>query len=96
MSQDTFHLESAVDFDSLERIKAEGNAFIAGLQGPQATFDLGNAAGCGSPAVALMVAWYRHCRLHETSILFTNVPGDLKNIIRVSGLKELLPVTADD
>ncbi len=52
--------------------------------------DLGGLAYANSLAVSAMIAWYRYGFRAGKTVRFSNVPTDLRKIIAVSGLVELL------
>jgi len=46
----------------------------------------------GSIGVALMIALFRYAHASNRTIRFVEVPGDLRNIIEVADLEDVLPV----
>ena len=90
-----FELPSAVSFDSLAELRAKGEAFIES-QSETAVIDLAPLQECNSAAVVLLMAWYRYAHAHEKTIVYTDAAADLANIIRVSGLDEILPLSSSE
>ncbi len=59
------------------------------------TVDLKTVEHADSAGVALLLAWMRHARHAEREIRFLNMPTQMLNIARVSGLDEVLPLARD-
>lgn len=57
--------------------------------------DLKTVEHADSAGVALLLAWMRHARHAEREIRFLNMPTQMLNIARVSGLDEVLPLARD-
>ena len=68
-----------------------GEAFIE-AQPETAVIDLASLSECNSAAVALLLCWYRYAHAREKAIVYTHASPDLANIVRVSGLHEILPL----
>lgn len=94
-----FLLPASVDFNNLLSVRADGEAFID--EHAASVFSLGGLQESNSSAAALLVAWFRYAHLQGKSILFVDVPVDLRNIIdlceldRVLPLEEVTPSTQD-
>lgn len=54
--------------------------------------DLGAVTRTDSAGLALLVEWMRLARRQNRSITFRNVPQQLLNLARVSGVDQLLPM----
>jgi ABC-type transporter Mla MlaB component len=81
-----------VTFENFAALRAEGERFIGSA--PRAVFNLAELAEGTSVAVALLMAWFRHAHHVEGTAVFEDVPESLLNIIEVSGLADVLPVSA--
>ena len=78
-----------LELDQAEAIKTQGIRLIENGAGPFRV-DLAELRRANSVTVAVLMAWYRHARLHEKSIVFVNLSQDLLNIIEFSGLRRIL------
>ncbi len=84
-------LSGVVDFDNLNEIRHVGEARI-GEVGESLSIDLSGLEVANSATVALLIAWFRAAEAQEKSIVFVEVPHELRNIIAFSGLDEVLPL----
>lgn len=57
--------------------------------------DLRGVERADSAGVALLVAWMRQAREKQLDIRFLNMPSQMLNIARVSGLDAILPLARD-
>lgn len=55
-------------------------------------FDLQGISRTDSAGLALLVEWMQAAGQQQTRITFRNLPTQLRDIARVSGLEELLPL----
>ncbi len=46
-----------------------------------------------SALLALLLAWLREARLHDRTLVFTNLPESLRTIARLYGVDRLLPTS---
>lgn len=95
MSAASYSPSGPVSFANLMEVRREGEAAIAAAEGP-AVFDLSGLANGSSAAVAVLMAWVRAAALQSKSVEFVAAPRGLMDIIELSGLNEVLPVTPDD
>ena len=58
--------------------------------------DLAELAGASSAVVALLIAWFRYGHAHGKVVRFLHVPTSIMNIIEVSELAEVLPISAQN
>ena len=79
-----------VRFAGFDETRAEGQLLIDGCDDDVAELDLGGLTDVNSLAASAMVSWYRHAFHQGKVVRFSNVPPDLRKIIAVSGLVELL------
>ncbi len=82
-------LEGRVRFGGFASTRAEGERLIDAAEG-ELVIDLGGLSYSSSLAVSALVAWYRHAFHQGKVVHFSNVPPELRKIIVVSGLQELL------
>lgn len=70
----------------IERLEYDASSVVVDLK----TVEHADSAG-----VALLLAWMRHARHAEREIRFLNMPTQMLNIARVSGLDEVLPLARE-
>jgi ABC-type transporter Mla MlaB component len=87
-----FQVSGPVTFESFSELRAEGDRYIASV--PHPVFNLAEVVEGSSVAVALLMAWFRHAHHIDRTVAFEDVPESLLNIIEVSGLADVLPVSA--
>lgn len=85
-----FLLPVSIDFQNLLTVRAEGEAFID--EHTASVFSLGGLQESNSSAAVLLTAWFRYAHLQGKSILFVDVPVDLRNIIDLCELDKVLPL----
>jgi ABC-type transporter Mla MlaB component len=88
-----FELPESVNFENLVRVRAQGEALID--EQDATVFNLNTLQEHTSAAIALLIAWFRYSHLQGKSILFVNVPVELRNIIELAELDDLLPLEGD-
>ena len=77
-----------VTLASVESLLAQGKQ---ALNGNELTFDLSGVSEADSSAVALMLAWSREASARGASICFQNLPQNLRTLVSVYDVGELLP-----
>ncbi|MDP6376767.1 MAG: hypothetical protein QF921_12310 [Pseudomonadales bacterium] len=85
----SLYVGGAVNFDNFGAIRASGEQFIR--DNGRLSVNFGRIEGANSVTVGLMLAWFREADLQGNSIVFVDVPRDLRNIIDFSGLSAVLP-----
>lgn len=94
VAPEAFRLPPRITFANIVSLRDDGERFIRDdLESP--AFSLADLEVSNSTAVALLLGWFRRAHRQGKSIVFTEVPEDLLNIISVSGLSEVLPLQAD-
>jgi ABC-type transporter Mla MlaB component len=88
----TYRLSGRVTFDNLVQIREEGEAAIVGA-GDRAEIDLSGLEHGNSAAVALLMAWFRAAESLDKRIVFEAPPIELVNIVELSGLTDVLPLS---
>lgn len=86
-----YRLEGRVSFDNLVQLRREGEAALAQAADP-AVMDLSGLSHGNSAAVALLMAWFREAEHHDKTVRFVHVPEEVKNIIELSGMSDVLPL----
>ena len=83
-------LSGAVTLGNAAALLDEGKRHLA--EGVQ-TVDLGEVSEMDSALLALLLAWLREARLHDRTLVFTNLPESLRTIARLYGVDRLLPTS---
>ena len=84
-----------VTVDTLVAVRKQCEALIEGRSraGESLTrFSLARLQGSNSVVVALLMALFRYAYLKGTSVVFVDIPVELRNIIEVAELTDVLPV----
>ena len=87
-----FQMPKVISFDNAEEVKQLGRDHIAGLQSP-IEIDVSAIEQANSLAVAILSAWQRTATLQDKSIVFVNLSQELRNIIALSGLDDVLAIS---
>ena len=89
-----FYLPDKITLDNIAEVRASGERHITALaaSGDECAFHLSALEQINSLAVALLMAWFRFAHAHGRSIVYMDVPHELRNIIDVCGLTEVLPL----
>ena len=85
-----FLLPASIDFQNLMTVRAHGEAFID--EHSASVFSLSGLQESNSSAAVLLTAWFRYAHLQGKSIVFVDVPVDLRNIIDLCELDKVLPL----
>jgi phospholipid transport system transporter-binding protein len=94
LGEGRMQLSGVLDLDSvpdlLDKIEAlsyeDSNAVAVDLRGVERA---------DSAGVAVLIAWMRQARAAQRDIRFLNMPSQMLNIARVSGLDAILPLARD-
>jgi phospholipid transport system transporter-binding protein len=86
-------LDGVLNLDSVPALLSEVDALS--YDTPSLTVDLRTVEHADSAGVALLVAWMRSARRAERDIRFLNMPAQMLNIARVSGLDAILPLARE-
>lgn len=89
-----YRVTGRVRFANLMDIREAGEAAIT-AGGDDVVVDLSGIENGNSAAVALLIAWYRAAESQDKSIRFVAAPAELENIVELSGLRDVLPLTAN-
>ena len=87
-------LTGVLNLDSIPGLLSEIDALS--YDTPSLTVDLKTVEHADSAGVALLVAWMRNAQRAQRDIRFLNMPTQMLNITRVSGLDGILPLDRDD
>ena len=90
-------IPTAISFDQAEALKERGRDYISSVdissQDGPIELDVGAIEQANSLAVALLSAWHRTATLQDKSIVFVNLSEELRNIIALSGLDDVIKVS---
>jgi phospholipid transport system transporter-binding protein len=87
---DTLRIQGELDFASVADLWAATEALFA--DGPPAQIDLNGVNHANSAGVALLVAWLGQVQRHRRTVVFVNVPAQMRAIIEVADLDTVLPL----
>ncbi len=91
VASEVFRLPPQITFANIVSLRNDGERFIRDdLETP--VFSLADLEFSNSAAVALLLGWFRRANRIGKSIVFADIPEDLLNIIKVSGLSDVLPL----
>ena len=83
-------ISGSIDFKTTPKLVKAGYKLI--LQEQSLLFDLQNAYITDISGLALLLSWTRHANKLGKTISFINVPNKLKDMAKLSGLHEILPI----
>jgi phospholipid transport system transporter-binding protein len=75
---------------TVHNAKAALDAGLRAIADGQTHIDLGDLTAVDSAAVATMLAWQRAARSRGTSLVFSNLPSNLRSLVDLYGVGELL------
>jgi phospholipid transport system transporter-binding protein len=71
-------------FSAMDKKTVSSFEFLA--KGKQITLDLGKVGNADSAGLALMLEWIKHARSKRVQLRFINIPGQILNLAKLSGL----------
>ena len=71
-------------FSAIDKKVLSTFGFLAGTK--QVTVDLGGVTNSDSAGLALLIEWIKHARTKRLQIRFRNIPEQLINLAKLSGL----------
>jgi phospholipid transport system transporter-binding protein len=86
-----FRMPGVVRFANAGAVRAAGEQFLDDAP-DAARISLAELEENNSVVVALLLAWVRHARGLGRTLCYTHVPGDLRNIIELYGVADILPL----
>lgn len=86
----SFRVSGAVTLETVSELSGFGAAALSGQS--DVVIDLGGIDHADSGAVALLLEWLRQGRECGTSIRFRGIPPQMRAIIDLSDLGQLLPL----
>lgn len=82
-----FIVDGDLTFLTIDKKTANGFAFLASAK--QITMDLGGVGNADSAGLALMLEWIKQARQKKVQLHFKNIPEQLLNLAKLSGLGNL-------
>lgn len=86
----TLRVVGELDFDSVADLWEKANALFAAESITR--IDLSGVQHSNSAGVALLVEWLRQAQSRQSELVFSNMPAQMRAIVRVVDLETVLPV----
>lgn len=84
----SFELSGRLTFQTVPQYQAQaGNLFQGGAQ--SLTIDMQGVSQADSAGLALMIEWLQSARNAKCQLAFSNIPEQVRELIRVNGLQQL-------
>jgi anti-anti-sigma regulatory factor len=84
-----FVTDTIVNLENAESVKIHGYALIDAAS-DKVTIDLASLKHANSVTIAVLCAWHRYAARRDISAVFINLDEELRNIIVLSGLQDVL------
>lgn len=91
-SNNTYLIAGELNMQTVPELLEEVETVLSRTQG-EVCFDLQGVDRTDSAGLALLVEWMQYARQRERHLTFKNLPQQMHDIARVSGLEELLPLS---
>jgi phospholipid transport system transporter-binding protein len=88
---DSYLISGELNMQTVPNLLQQVEPILARSQG-EVCLDLQGVSRSDSAGLALLVEWLRFARERDRKLSFRNLPEQLRDIARVSGLEELLPL----
>ncbi len=85
--QGNFIVDGDLTFFTIDKKTLNSFAFL--ISGKQVTLDLGGVGNSDSAGLALMIEWIKYARTKRVQLRFRNIPSQLLNLAKLSGLDKL-------
>jgi phospholipid transport system transporter-binding protein len=85
-----FLLDGELNFDTVPSVWLRSLELFADTA--DLAVDLGGVTRSDSAGLALLIEWLRFARQQHKPIRFQNLPGQMRALIEVSGLEQVLPL----
>jgi phospholipid transport system transporter-binding protein len=82
-----FIVDGDLTFSAMDKKTVSSFAFLTTTK--QITLDLGRVGNADSAGLALMLEWIKHARSKRVQLRFINIPGQLLNLAKLSGLDKM-------
>ncbi|MER2528284.1 MAG: STAS domain-containing protein [Candidatus Competibacter denitrificans] len=88
----TLRIVGELDFDSVADLWATTGSLFEIAGEPVVQIDLSGVRRSNSAGVALLVEWLRQAQSRHSKLVFSNMPAQMRSIVRVVDLETVLPV----
>ena len=88
-----FELGQSLTFGNASAVLEQG---LQALAQQQPVIDMAALTTVDSSAVAVLLAWQRAARVREHALTFQNLPANLRSLIALYDVEQLLPVATDE
>lgn len=88
-----FELGQSLTFSNASAVLEQG---LQALAQQQPVIDMAALTTVDSSAVAVLLAWQRAARAREQALTFQNLPANLRSLIALYDVEQLLPVATDE
>ena len=90
INDNTIQVSGLVDFDSALSYRSLGETMISSATSTALLFDLSETQISGNIGVSLMLCWLRHATQNGKKITFQGIPENLREIILLNGVAQIL------
>ena len=91
--QGTFAIEGELNMQTVPSISEQLSGVISDVTEKTITFDLSSVSRSDSAGVALLVEIMQLAKVADLILSFSNLPQQMQDIARVSGLLDILPIS---
>ncbi|MEO8408061.1 MAG: STAS domain-containing protein [Oxalobacteraceae bacterium] len=88
-----FQLGQSLVFSNASAVLAQG---LQALARQQSVIDMAALTSVDSSAVAVLLAWQRAASAHGQALTLQSVPANLRSLIALYDVAQLLPVAVDE
>lgn len=85
-------IEGELNNQTVPAISQQLQTLIPAIEGEKITMDLASVSRSDSAGVALLVEVMQLAKSENLTLLFTNLPVQMKDIAGLSGLMDILPI----
>jgi phospholipid transport system transporter-binding protein len=82
-----FIVDGDLTFSAMDKKTVSSFAFLTATK--QITLDLSKVGNVDSAGLALILEWIKHARSKRVQLRFINMPGQLVNLAKLSGLDNM-------
>lgn len=90
-----YQLTGDLSFDSVPELWEQNKAILFEDDSSTLDINLSRLERSDSSGLAILLEWYREAEQSNKKITFINIPQQMYDIARVSGLDEILPLTQE-
>jgi phospholipid transport system transporter-binding protein len=87
---DQLEIIGELSFNTIPKLRNIGCHFITKNERP--IFNLQQVISEDNSGVALLMAWTRFAKKLGKNVYFINLPNQLRDVIKLSGLEDILPI----